>query len=159
MGVAGYLVVLVMSDFSVAALLFGLPLLVLGLGLRVWAAGYMGPHGRGRDVRIAEVVRSGPYAWTAHPLYMGNGLLVAGVLVSLSPPWWLRLAVGVIFVVEYYLIARAEEAARDMTEVSDIPDRVPNATKRFSLRWAWGEWRTATTVGAALALGALRSQL
>ena len=41
----------------------GLVLAVLGVGIRLWAAGTI--H-KGREITI-----SGPYAWVRHPLYVG----------------------------------------------------------------------------------------
>ncbi|MBM3322642.1 hypothetical protein FJY69_04110 [candidate division WOR-3 bacterium] len=148
LGVLGYLVALALSDFSFVALLFGLPLIALGLGLRFWAAGYIGQHGRGREIELVELVQTGPYRWTAHPLYLGNGLLVAGVLVALAPPWWLRLLIGVLFVVEYWLIAQAE--SQELATVGS-----GQQGKEWQLRRALGEWQTVATVVVAIFLAAL----
>ncbi len=151
LGVLGYLAVLALSECSRTSLLLGLPAVLLGLGLRCWAAGFIGPHGRGREILIVEPVQSGPYRLTAHPLYLGNGLLVAGVLVSLAPPWWLRVVIATLFIIEYWLIARTE--TKELQATGTKPQTVRAA---WRMRWALGEWRTVVTVGAALALGALK---
>jgi protein-S-isoprenylcysteine O-methyltransferase Ste14 len=45
-----------------------------GEGLRIWAAGHLE---KGR-----EVTRSGPYRWTAHPLYVGSSVIAAGIAIA-----------------------------------------------------------------------------
>ncbi|MEO0078479.1 MAG: methyltransferase [candidate division WOR-3 bacterium] len=149
LGMLGYLVALAASDFSVTALVFGLPLVVLGLTLRFWAAGYIGAHSRGREIQVIERVQRGPYRWTAHPLYLGNGLLVAGVLVALAPPWWLRLTIVVFFVIEYSLIAQAENKALQAPVLSQQPE-----VEAWRMRRAVGEWQTVATTTATLLLAA-----
>jgi hypothetical protein len=52
----------------------GLLVAVIGELVRVWAAGHLE---KGR-----EVTRSGPYRWTAHPLYVGSSIIAVGVVVA-----------------------------------------------------------------------------
>lgn len=52
----------------------GLIVASVGEGLRIWAAGHLE---KGR-----EVTRSGPYRWTAHPLYVGSSVLAAGIAIA-----------------------------------------------------------------------------
>ena len=61
-------------------------LLVAGVGeiVRVWAAGHLE---KGR-----EVTRSGPYRWTAHPLYVGSSIIAVGVVVAANSVWAALLA-------------------------------------------------------------------
>jgi len=70
--------------------------------MRFWAAGHLE---KGR-----EVTRSGPYRWSAHPLYVGTSIIGAGVAIA--------SAAAVVFaLVAVYLVAlltaaiRTEEAA------------------------------------------------
>jgi protein-S-isoprenylcysteine O-methyltransferase Ste14 len=53
---------------------FGLIVACIGEGLRIWAAGHLE---KGR-----EVTGSGPYRWTAHPLYVGSSLMAAGIAIA-----------------------------------------------------------------------------
>src|SRR5690349_12590611 len=46
---------------------YGLVVALIGLAIRVWAAGHLE---KGR-----EVTSSGPYRWTGHPLYVGSSIL------------------------------------------------------------------------------------
>jgi protein-S-isoprenylcysteine O-methyltransferase Ste14 len=52
----------------------GLLVAALGEVIRIWAAGHLE---KGR-----EVTRSGPYRWTAHPLYVGSSVLATGVVIA-----------------------------------------------------------------------------
>lgn len=52
----------------------GLLVAVAGEAVRIWAAGHLE---KGR-----EVTRSGPYRWTAHPLYVGSSVLALGVVIA-----------------------------------------------------------------------------
>ena len=52
----------------------GLLVALAGEAIRVWAAGHLE---KGR-----EVTTSGPYRWTAHPLYVGSSLLALGIVIA-----------------------------------------------------------------------------
>jgi protein-S-isoprenylcysteine O-methyltransferase Ste14 len=52
----------------------GLLVALAGEAIRVWAAGHLE---KGR-----EVTTSGPYRWTAHPLYVGSSLVALGVVIA-----------------------------------------------------------------------------
>ena len=52
----------------------GLLVALVGEAIRVWAAGHLE---KGR-----EVTTSGPYRWTAHPLYVGSSLVALGVVIA-----------------------------------------------------------------------------
>ena len=52
----------------------GLLVALIGEAIRIWAAGHLE---KGR-----EVTRSGPYRWTAHPLYVGSSVLALGVVIA-----------------------------------------------------------------------------
>jgi len=62
-----------------------------GEGIRIWAAGHL------RKSR--EVTTSGPYRWLAHPLYVGSGVMAAGLAIAcagVAPAVWIALYVGVM---------------------------------------------------------------
>lgn len=52
----------------------GLLVAIAGEAIRIWAAGHLE---KGR-----EVTRSGPYRWTAHPLYVGSSVLALGAVIA-----------------------------------------------------------------------------
>ena len=87
----------------------GVPLLIAGLAVRFWASGYIGIEGRAREIGASRRIVGGPYRLFRHPLYIGNFLLVVGMLFALRPTLWLGAVVLVGFSVEYGLIIAAEE--------------------------------------------------
>lgn len=82
-------------------LLAGLPLLVLGLAIRFWAAGHLR---KGR-----EVTRSGPYRYTRNPLYIGSFLAGLGACVQ-GGQLLFPLFFALLFVLLYYPVVLREEA-------------------------------------------------
>ena len=57
----------------------GMPLVVLGTAVRMWAAGVI--------FKNQVLATTGPYAFVRHPLYVGNILVLAGFGVA-SALWW-----------------------------------------------------------------------
>ena len=56
---------------------WGLLLVLPGLWLRGYAAGYVKKN--------AELTRTGPYAYTRNPLYLGSTAIAAGFAVAAGP--------------------------------------------------------------------------
>jgi protein-S-isoprenylcysteine O-methyltransferase Ste14 len=56
------------------SLVWGLPVSLLGLGLRAWAAGHLA-----KDRQLATC---GPYNYTRNPLYLGTLLVAAGLAIA-----------------------------------------------------------------------------
>ncbi|MBM3314145.1 hypothetical protein FJY70_06095 [candidate division WOR-3 bacterium] len=136
----------------------GLPLLVLGLGLRFWASGYIGLEARAREMGLGRVVTTGPYRLLRHPLYIGNSLLVCGMLLSMRPPMWLAIVTLAGFAVEYALIAAAEE--RELAGRRRARGEGRGARgQSFRLRRALGEWRTWAVTGVAIGLVLVKAVL
>lgn len=83
---------------------------LLGVAGRGWVTGSVPEGTSGQNDRLEAAVLNtrGPYAWVRNPLYVGNFLLVLGLLCVANDPWvW---AIGLLFFFgEYYFIIRAEE--------------------------------------------------
>jgi hypothetical protein len=109
-GVLAFGVVFWLARPTFGSCLLGVPFLIAGLAVRFWASGYIGIEGRAREIGARQRLVSGPYRLLRHPLYIGNSLLVAGMLVALRPALWLGAVVLAGFIVEYGLIVAAEEA-------------------------------------------------
>ena len=82
--------------------------ILIGLAIRIWAAGYIGPAARKNEFTAEYIVSNGPYRYTKHPLYAGNFFLVVGVLLLFNPPLWLTALYITLFVIIYTLIAFGE---------------------------------------------------
>jgi uncharacterized low-complexity protein len=108
-GVAAFGVLFWLARPTFGSCFAGVPLLLAGLAVRFWASGYIGIEGRAREIGASRRIVSGPYRLLRHPLYVGNFLLVAGMLVALRPALWLGAVVMAGFVVEYAVIMVEEE--------------------------------------------------
>lgn len=73
------------------SLLWGLPVSLVGLALRGWAAGCLA-----KDQALAT---GGPYAYTRNPLYLGTLLVAVGLAVASRSP-----GLGVLFATVFLLI-------------------------------------------------------
>ena len=74
---SGFLIVAVFAWFSQPtwrSMEMGIPVAVLGLALRAWAAGCLAKN--------RELATSGPYAYTRNPLYLGTLLVAAGLAIA-----------------------------------------------------------------------------
>ncbi len=85
-----FLLVLVLAGPTPTSMLLGIPVSLVGLAVRAWAAGHLR-----KDQSLAT---SGPYRYTRNPLYFGN--LILGVSLSLGS--WSLWATGLFLL--YFLI-------------------------------------------------------
>ena len=83
-----------------AAVALSLLLVIPGLGLRAWAAGTV--------KKDRELARTGPYAHTRNPLYLGSMLIAAGFALALMS-WLLAVVLVVGFAVIYIPVIASEE--------------------------------------------------
>ncbi|MGB9742878.1 MAG: methyltransferase family protein [candidate division WOR-3 bacterium] len=122
-----------------------LTLIIPGLLLRFWTAGYIGPESRQSSISASRIVSDGPYRYFRHPLYLGNFALVAGLVVALQPPALLGLGVLAGFLLIYSLIARAETDFLNRSVLKPV-------CAGFKLKYALIEWQTWLVTLAALGL-------
>lgn len=102
---------LVAADPRPFLLAVGLTLMVLGEGIRLWAAAHLGLIARSSSPRAIKLVTRGPYAHTRHPLYWGNFCLTLGFcLASGAGMPWFAMVVMVAFPALYVRHARREES-------------------------------------------------
>ena len=74
LGFAAAVVVLALARPTPATVGAGAAVAVLGEAIRIWAAGHLN--------KSREVTSSGPYRWTAHPLYVGSAVMGAGLAIA-----------------------------------------------------------------------------
>ncbi len=128
----GFVLVAAFAWFSrpdLRSLAWGLPVSMLGLLLRGWAAGHLE-----KNTRLAM---SGPYAHVRNPLYLGT-LLVAAGLVLASRRWPLALLFALVFGLIYLPAIELEEQhlANLFPEFAAYAERVPAL---------WPAWRTKSS--------------
>jgi protein-S-isoprenylcysteine O-methyltransferase Ste14 len=99
----GFVLVAAFAWFSrpdTRSLAWGLPVSLLGLALRAWAAGHLAKN--------QALATSGPYAYTRNPLYLGTLLVAAGLAIASHSPW-LGVAFALVFVCVYLPAMQLEE--------------------------------------------------
>ncbi len=100
---SGFLLVAVFAWFSrptARSLAAGLPVSLLGLALRAWAAGCLAKNQR--------LSTEGPYAYTRNPLYLGTLLVAAGLVVA-SRSAGLGILFAAVFLLVYLPVIQNEE--------------------------------------------------
>lgn len=85
---------------TAVAIAWSLALVIPGLWLRGYAAGYVKKN--------QELTTTGPYAHVRNPLYLGSILIAAGFAVALES-WAVGIALAVMFVAIYVPVIVSEE--------------------------------------------------
>ena len=100
-------------------------LVVPGLGLRGYASGYVRKN--------TELTRTGPYAYTRNPLYLGSMMIAFGFAVA-SGSWILFVALAVLFLAIYLPTIRSEEAylRERFAGFDDYSAKVPRLLPRLT---------------------------
>jgi hypothetical protein len=106
-----------------------------GLILRLWATGYIGEKSRGKELTAEYRIISGPFGYFRHPLYIGNFLLVLGVIFLYNPPVWLGTTLVAIFLFEYSMIIYVEEKTLKRLPTRNVRFSIKNLKSEFS---TWG---------------------
>lgn len=101
MGFVTAVVFLWLAVPSVKTLLLSLLVVVPGVWLRAYAAGYVRKN--------AELTTSGPYAYTRNPLYLGSMLIAFG-FAGAAGSWVLLVLLAALFAAIYIPTIQGEEA-------------------------------------------------
>ncbi len=107
------------------SLAVGLPLSILGLALRAWAAGHLE-----KNLTLTD---SGPYAWVRNPLYIGTLTVAAGLVVA-ARRWELGILFAAVFLLVYLPVVELEEQhlCSLFPEFESYTRRVPRLLPRFA---------------------------
>ena len=100
---SGFLLVAVFAWFSHPtshSLALGLPIGLVGLLLRAWAAGCLAKN--------QQLATGGPYAYTRNPLYLGTLLVAAGLVIA-SRNIGLGILFAGVFLLVYLPVIQLEE--------------------------------------------------
>lgn len=125
---SGFLIVVVFAWLSrptAESLAIGLPVSLLGLALRAWAAGCLAKN--------QQLATGGPYAYTRNPLYIGTLLVAAGLVIA-ARNLWLAILFAAVFVFVYLPVIALEEQhlRRLFPEYAAYAREVPALAPRLS---------------------------
>jgi len=142
----------------------GFALLLAGSALRVLVVGmaYIKRGGRNKKVYAADLVTEGMFAHGRNPLYVGNLLVLAGILAVHGSPWVLGLG-GAFFLLSYIAIVAAEERflaaefgdayqayCRDVPRWWIRPGGLGDTLKGFAFNWRRVVVKEYTTLATTL---------
>jgi len=82
------------------SMLYGLPFIILGEAVRIWASGHI--H------KMREVTQTGPYAMCRHPLYLGHFLITLGFLLAAHNIWLVPAGMAVFLLIFMPTMQREE---------------------------------------------------
>ncbi|HEY4356713.1 MAG TPA: isoprenylcysteine carboxylmethyltransferase family protein [Acidobacteriaceae bacterium] len=116
---------LVFAHSTWRTLLWSVVLVLPGLWLRGYAAGYVKKN--------AELTRTGPYAYTRNPLYLGSMSLAAGFAVA-AGRWWLVVLLLAMFLFIYVPTILSEETylRAEFAGFEEYTRRVPRLLPRLT---------------------------
>ena len=125
---SGFLIVAVFGWYSrptAISMLIGVPLSLIGLALRAWAAGCLAKN--------QQLATGGPYAYTRNPLYIGTLLVAAGLAVAANSIGLAVLFAAVFLLVYLPVIQNEEQHLRKIfPEYAEYAGRVPALFPRFT---------------------------
>jgi protein-S-isoprenylcysteine O-methyltransferase Ste14 len=153
---------------AVCLKLGGLGLVVTGMGIRVWAAGFAGRHTRSQNIEGIKLITAGPYAHVRNPIYFGSVFLGLGTVLLIGDRR-LLLPCALTFLALYFGLIPAEEeflSQRFQDQYAAYRRHVPRLVPRptawakaeetpFDWGAVWGEWRLCLIL--AVILGAFRA--
>ena len=125
---SGFVIVAVFAWFShpdALSLAIGLPISLLGLALRAWAAGSLAKN--------RQLSTGGPYAYTRNPLYIGTLVVAAGLAVAARSPGLAALFAAIFALVYLPVIQNEQQHLRNLfTGYADYAAQVPILWPRFT---------------------------
>lgn len=121
------LLILTAKRPTLLSLALGLPPIILGQALRIWACGHL--------VKNKRLTTTGPYAYVKNPLYVGTILISAGFCL-LARHWYVLAAVAVGFFL-YYIPRKKKIEGDRLRQIygeayerydENVPDLLPRLT-------------------------------
>jgi protein-S-isoprenylcysteine O-methyltransferase Ste14 len=165
--VASSAIVLVAAHPTLESAAMGLPLVLAGVALRLWAAGHL--------LKVHELAVSGPFAHTRNPLYVGT-LLIGSGFVALAGTTVAAIAVpiGLLLFFGYYFPRKERKESALLESLygeryrayhDAVPAQLPRwrawspgddtSSRRWSFERVRGNSELGTTLTVVLALAAL----
>jgi protein-S-isoprenylcysteine O-methyltransferase Ste14 len=128
-----------LSKPSLPSLVAGLPVSIVGLAIRGWAAGHLE-----KNTTLSD---SGPYAWVRNPLYIGTLMVAAGLAIA-ARRWELGALFAAVFLLVYLPVVELEEQyLRELFPAfpeyaGRVPKLLPRApSRRASKTFQWKLYR------------------
>jgi protein-S-isoprenylcysteine O-methyltransferase Ste14 len=155
---SGFLIVVVFAWFShptAESLLWGVPVSLVGLALRAWAAGCLAKN--------QQLATGGPYRYTRNPLYVGTLLVAAGLAIA-ARSVWLAALFAVVFLFVYLPVIQNEEQhlRKIFPDYDAYAEGVPALWPRFgpplegeAFRWSLYRKNQEYQAGAGFLIGLL----
>ena len=114
-----------LSKPTVTSLAVGLPVSLIGLAVRAWAAGHLE-----KNLALAA---SGPYARVRNPLYIGTLTVAAGLAIA-ARRWELGVLFAAVFGLVYLPVVELEEQhlRKLFPDFAEYAKRVPRLVPRFA---------------------------
>ena len=137
--------VLWLATPTLATVLAGTMISAIGEAIRVWAAGHLN--------KAREVTASGPYRWTAHPLYVGSSVMGVGLAIACGS------AIAAAVIAGYLMVTLTAAVREEETYLHSRfghrydryrRDGVTDEGRRFSLALALSNREHRAVVGLAL---------
>ena len=127
-----------------ASLAAGAFIAIAGLSIRAWASGHLKKN--------QELAKSGPYAHTRNPLYLGTFLLGTGVAVGGGTLWFVALFAAVYLIIYVPVMFAEAETMRELfsTEYEDYSKQVPLFVPRLTPYSLHGSLSYAAQLGRSV---------
>jgi len=136
---SGFAILLLLSPPTQKIEMLALPLFVFSVSLRIWARMHIGMHSRGTELLAPQIVKSGPYSFFKHPLYLSNWL--AGTSFAILHSGFSEICI--IFSLAYFLFLlllafRENSFLKEMQPATQICINEPQIIKSIlSDKWTW----------------------
>lgn len=116
------------------SMLYGLPFIILGEMMRIWASGHI--H------KMREVTQAGPYAICRHPLYLGHFLIMLGFLLAAHNIWLLPAGIAVFLLIFIPTMQREEALLTEIfgDDYRQYAAEVPRFFPRFHKKAMSGDF-------------------
>jgi len=100
------------GKFELCRFVMGFAILLVGQGVRLWAAGYI-PKYRTEVIGAPVLVTWGPYKWVRNPLYAGNGIMGLGWALMVGWGWVIAFTIAFLLLYCLIVIPAEEEFLED----------------------------------------------
>ncbi|HTY07828.1 MAG TPA: isoprenylcysteine carboxylmethyltransferase family protein [Candidatus Edwardsbacteria bacterium] len=139
------LAMLFLAQPTMASIVIGLVIAVLGELTRIWAVAYAGGATRTLSPGVGRLITGGPFGHVRNPLYVGNFTLSLGLLVAAWPARWAFAVAGfelpwlfvvflLAFALQYGFIVAVEERTLRQS-LGTVFDDYCRTVHRWLPRW------------------------